>query len=158
MKRVNYFFTICLSFLLSCSEDIVPSPYTYTKVFTGENSKTWAVKFLEETLDGKVIDRFTISCASDDKYIFYANAERKYEALTGTKKCYATPEANKIENVWSFTNSTATLTMLLPFFSTTTAYPFIVREADSNTMELEIFLDEANTQSYRIHFESIAED
>ena len=48
--------------------------------------------------------------------------------------------------------------MLLPFFSATTAYPFIVREAENKTLELEIFLDEENTQSYRIHFESIAEE
>lgn len=157
MKSARSFLAICL-LLISCSEDIVPTPYTYTQVFTGKKSKTWAVKFLEETLNGKVVDRFTISCASDDKYIFYANTERKYEAQTGTKKCYTTPEPSIIENVWSFTNATATLTMLLPFFSTTTAYPFIVREAENKTLELEIFLDEANTQSYRIHFESTAEE
>lgn len=158
MKSASSFLATCLLLLLSCSEEIAPSPYTYTQVFTGKKSKTWTIKFFEETLNGKVIDRFAINCASDDKYIFYANAERRYEALTGSIKCYATPEAATIENVWSFTNSTATLTMLLPFFSATTAYPFIVREAENKTLELEIFLDEENTQSYRIHFESIAEE
>ncbi len=158
MKSAYSFLAICLLLLISCSEDIVPSPYTYTQVFTGKNSKTWAVRFLEETLNGNVVDRFTISCATDDKYIFYANTERKYEVLTGTRKCNPTSEAGTIENVWSFTNSSATLTMLLPFFSATNTLPFIVREAEKKTLEIEIFLDEENTQSYRIHFESIAEE
>lgn len=142
---------------LSCSEEIVPTPYTYTKVFTGENSKTWKIKLLEETFEGKVIDRFTLSCAADDKYTFYANSEHTMEVLTGTLKCDSTEPA-LITDVWTFSNASATLTMLLPFFSVNFTTPLIVRAADDDEMELEIFFDEENTGSYRIHFEVIDQD
>lgn len=160
MKRVISIFTvsILIGTLLSCSEEIVPTPYTYTKVFTGENSKTWKIKFLEETLDGKIIDRFSVSCASDDRYIFYANTEHKFEALTGTQKCSGTTEPNTIQDTWTFTNASATLTMILPFFSPTSAVPLIVRDADKDEMEVEIFFNDDNTGSYRIHFEVVDEN
>ncbi len=143
---------------LACSEEIKPTPYTYTTIFTGENSKTWKLKFLEQTLDGEVVETFNIACASDDRYIFYANTERAYEAVTGSQKCYQDPEAAVISDSWSFTNSSATLTMLLPFFSTDFSLPFIVREVKKNKMELEIFFDETSTESYRIHFDAVDED
>jgi hypothetical protein len=159
MKKIIVLFSafIVLVSALSCSEELVPTPYTYTKVFTGENSKTWKIKFLEETFEGEVIDRFPLSCAADDKYTFYANSERTFEVLTGTLKCDST-EPGLIEDVWTFTNASATLTMLLPFFSVNFSTPLIVRAADKDEMELEIFFDEANTGSYRIHFEVIDEN
>ncbi|HOY49437.1 MAG TPA: hypothetical protein PLJ60_15615 [Chryseolinea sp.] len=148
-------FMVALNF--SCSEELKPTPYTYTQIFTGENSKTWKLKFLEETLNGEIIETFTINCASDDKYTFYANPERSYEATTGSKKC-SDGEANTITDSWSFNNASATLTMLLPFFTTEGSLPFIVKEAKKNKMELEIFFDEEGTESYRVHFEATDED
>lgn len=158
MKRViSLSLALVVLSALSCSEEIVPTPYTYTKVFTGENSKTWKIKLLEETFEGKVIDRFTLSCAADDKYTFYANSEHTMEVLTGTLKCDSTEPA-LITDVWTFSNASATLTMLLPFFSVNFTTPLIVRAADDDEMELEIFFDEENTGSYRIHFEVIDQD
>jgi hypothetical protein len=140
----------------SCTEEVTPLPNQYSKVFTGTNSKTWKVKFLESTLNGKIDDTFTIACASDDEYIFFANPERAYQATTGTRKC-DTNESNTINDSWSFNNASATLTMVLPFF-TESSLPFIVREAKKNTLELEIFRDQENTSSYRIHLESSKEN
>ncbi len=154
-KLILYFILLALSF--SCTEEIVPTPYTYTKFFTGENSKTWKFKIIEETLDGKVIDRFSIPCAVDDRYVFFAATGHAYEAQTGNNKC-STSEENIIEDVWTFNNANATLTMLLPFFSTDGPLPFIVREVDKSGMKLEIFLDQENTNSYRIQFDVVSED
>lgn len=154
-------FTCIPAFMLlvfSCSEEIEPTPYTYTKVFTGENSKTWKINFLEETLNGEIIDRFSLNCATDDEYVFYANNEHSFEVSTGSRKCNEVPEPNFIEDTWTFTNANATLTMVMPFFTPDFALPFIVRDVDKDDMELEIFYDEANTGSYRIHFEAIDED
>ena len=80
---------ISLLFLIvgSCTEEILPTPYEYTKIFTGEKSKIWKLNFLEQTLDGKVEETFNVPCAIDDEYIFYANSERAYKATTGSKKC-----------------------------------------------------------------------
>ncbi len=148
--------SMLLLVVVSCTEEVTPTPYKYTTVFTGENSKTWKVKFLEYTLDGKVDETFNVACATDDKYTFYANSERGYKATTGSKKC-STDESDVINDSWSFNNASATLTMVLPFF-TESSLPFIVRAARKNKMELEIFLDEKNTSSYRIHFEATDED
>lgn len=157
MKSVYAFIFSMVLVGFSCTEEIKPTPYDYTTIFTGQNSKTWKLKFAEETLNGDVIETFNIACATDDKYIFYANTERSYEALTGSQKC-STGEANTITDSWSFNNASATLAMLLPFFTTEGSIPFIVREVKSNKMELEYFFDEENTQSYRIHFDAIDED
>ena len=150
------FVSILLILITSCSEEITPTPYSYTKVFTGATSKTWIVKFLEQTLDGVVKDTFNVSWASDDEYIFYANPERAFKATTSSKKC-STDEPDIIIDTWSLNNASATLTMVLPFFSLS-GLPFIVREAKKNDMVLEFFLDEENTTSYRIHLESIKEN
>ena len=149
---------ISLLFLIlgSCTEEILPTPYEYTKIFTGEKSKIWKLNFLEQTLDGKVEETFNVPCAIDDEYIFYANSERAYKATTGSKKC-ASDESDVIDDSWTFNNASATLTMVLPFF-TESSLPFIVREAKKNKLELEIFLDEENTTSYRIHLELFKEN
>lgn len=147
---------VWLLILGSCSEEVIPTPYQYTKIFTGENSKTWKLKFLEQTLDGDVEETFNVACASDDQYTFYANSERAYKVITGTKKC-AADESDVIDDSWTFNNASATITMILPFF-TESSLPFIVREAKKNKLELEIFLDEKNTASYRIHLESVSEN
>ena len=47
--------------------------------------------------------------------------------------------------------------MILPIFSDS-ALPFTVKEVDGDDMEVEIFFDETNTGSYRIHFEAIDEE
>lgn len=142
---------------VSCTEEIVPEPYTYTKVFTGENKKTWAVKFVEETLNGEIIDTFSIACSDDDQYTFYNNVERTFEVETGNQKCSDPEEADRIEDTWSYTIGSTSLTMILPFLTPDYSLPFIVREVDKTTMEAEIFFDN-NTASYRIHFSAVDED
>jgi len=158
MRSLSKLFIIILSVLIvnSCSEELNPTPYTYTKIFTGENNKTWKIKLFEETLEGEIIDKLLPTCVSDDKFIFYANSEHSFDAVSGSKKC-AEDEPDVTTNTWSFSNATATLTMVLPILSDN-ALPYIVREADAGDMEVEIFFDETNTASYRIHFEAIDEE
>ncbi len=157
MKKLFYLLLPALITFSGCTEEVTPTPYTYTKFFTGENSKTWKLKILEETLDGKVIDRFTISCAADDRYIFFAETGHAFQAITGNNRC-STEEQGLIEDVWTFNNASATLTMVLPFFGVFSPLPFIVRDVDKNGMVLEIFLDQENTNSYRIHLDVVDED
>jgi hypothetical protein len=141
--------------LISCSEEITPTPFTFTRLFTGENSKTWKVTLFEETLDGNVIDRFTIGCVTDDQYKFYANPERRTDFRAGANPCNP-PLPSLITDTWSYQSGTATLTMLLPILADF-PLPFIVREIEEDDMELEIFF-EGNAGSYRIHFDAIDED
>ena len=147
-----------LTGIFSCSEELKPTPYVYTKIFTGENSKTWKCKFLEQTLNGSITDTFTVSCSTDDLYTFFANPEHSYQVKTGLKKCFAPPEADVINDTWNFNNASATLSMILPFFDDTSPLPFILIDVTKSKMVTEIFLDQNNTESYRIHFESTNEN
>lgn len=140
----------------SCHETLEPKPFTYTQVFTGEGSKTWAITLFEETLEGKVVERFTVDCTTDDEFTFHATSDRLYEVRSGSKKCFADEPAITADS-WSFTNATATLTFILPLFSSS-PLPFIVQEVDDDEMTLEIFFDEEGTASYKIYFEVIDED
>jgi len=151
-----FLFSTCLIAAVGCSEEFTPTPYTYSRIFTGQNNKTWKVTLIEETLNGDIIDKFLPSCLTDDRYIFYANPERSLEAISGSRKCFE-DEADITTDTWSFSNATATLTMILPILSDN-SLPFIVREAEDDDMEVEIFFDETNTGSYRIHFEAIDEE
>jgi len=157
MKNIKII-TGCILFVAAsaCTEQITPTPYTYSQVFTGTNSKTWKLKFIEYALNGNVEETFNLPCATDDQYTFHAGSERAFQATTGSQKC-SSDESDVINDTWSFNNATATLTMVLPFF-TESALPFIVREAKKSKMEIEIFLDEAGTTSYRMHFEASTEN
>jgi len=141
--------------VVSCSEEITPKPFTFSKFFTGENSKTWKVTFFEETLNSKVVDRFNVSCVGDDQYTFYANPERETVFKSGATKCFNPPESSSITDSWSYQSASATLTMLFPIFADT-SIPFIVKDIDENDMVLEIFFGDGG--SYRIHFKAIDED
>ena len=157
MKRslFGYAIGIMLAFT-ACHEDLEPTPLTYTRVFTGEISKTWKLTIMEETQDGKVIDRFTVNCANDDRFIFYATSDRLYEVRSGNQKCFDGEPASRTDT-WSFNNATATLTILIPFLADS-RLPFIVKDVDSDDLELEIFFDEEGTGSYKLYFELIDEE
>jgi hypothetical protein len=60
-------------------------------------------------------------------------------------------------DTWSFNNATATLTIILPIFSSN-RLPFIVRKLDEDDLTLEIFFDQEGTASYRIYFELTDEE
>jgi len=155
--RQLFFGLFAFALLISCSEEIKPTPYTYTKLFTGENNKTWKIRYYEYTIDGDVEERFNVDCSADDEYTFYANPERSYEVDTGNNRCND-GELGLIVDTWSFTNATATLTMIMPAFTNEFGLPFIVRDVDDDDLEIELFLDQENTESYRIHLEAIDED
>lgn len=155
-KTIKILSLVLILGLISCSEEITPEPFTFSKLFTGENNKTWKVVVFEETLDGKVIDRFSVPCVADDQYTFFANPERRSEFKAGASKCFNPAEPSLIVDSWSYQSGTATLTMLLPIFADF-PLPFIVKEIDDDDMELEIFF-EGNAGSYRIHFDAIDED
>ncbi|MCW5912306.1 MAG: hypothetical protein KIT62_14645 [Cyclobacteriaceae bacterium] len=160
MKKVDQIIVLILtiSLLISCSEKIEPTPYTYSQIFSGKNQKTWIYKSIILWEEGKSDINYTlINCVSDDLYIFYADAEKKYEVTNGASKCSANEPDLILADTWSFINGGATLTIVIPFLSDL-ALPYIVREVSSSTMVLEIFINAGNTQSYRITFGSVAEN
>ncbi|MEJ1240180.1 lipocalin family protein [Chryseolinea sp. T2] len=139
-----------------CSEELTPTPYTLSKLVSGETSKTWKISLFEYALNDTVRTKFMEACLTDDRFKFYANTERLYETTAGRQLCFEGEQA-LTSSTWTFTNSNATLTMVMPIFDEG-VLPFFVRELKENKMVLELFLDQENTESYRIHFEKTDEE
>jgi hypothetical protein len=156
-RFIAYLFSFAfLAGLLSCTEEVKPTPYTYTKVFTSENSKTWKITKVSLSVTGKADEDIALStCEGDDRYIFYNNAERLYEVINGKTSCDADEPSTLVSYTWSFSNSGASLNIVIPHFFGNFIIPFIVRKATDKTMELEIFLNQENTISYVFYFESV---
>lgn len=156
-RSFTIFIVIALVSVMSCSEEFEPKPYTYSRFFTGQNNKTWKIKLVEDVMNGEVTDRWMADCLVDERFVFYANAEHSFEALTGSRKCFTEPEADQFVEAWSFNNATAALVMIIPFIADV-ALPYIVREVDENDLVVEIFYDQENTQSRRVHLEATDEE
>lgn len=157
-KSLKYSVWICSLlafsyFFMSCSEALKPVPLTYTKVFTGDDHKSWSIQYLQFKQEGKGDQTFGLdACQADDKYIFYANPDREYAIDNNSTTCTSDiGVSNSITDTWSFVNATATLTIIIPVFSDS-ALPFFVRSATDKQLVLEIFTDQSNTSSYRIYF------
>jgi hypothetical protein len=144
---------------LSCSEEVKPTPLTYTKVFTGQTSKTWSIDKVLVRKIGQDDQPVTLStCERDDRYIFYANDERLFEVDNGRLSCDATEKQTLVSYTWSFSNSNASLQMVVPHFFGNYIIPFIVTKATSSDMVLEVFADEKNTISYVFYFKLVNEN
>jgi hypothetical protein len=154
MKKVNTAIILLTIGLISCSEEIAPTPYTYSQIFSGKEKKTWIFESIVLWEEDKSEVTLTLdNCISDDLYIFYADSEKKYEVTNGATKCATGEPDLLLTDTWSFINGGATLNIILPFLSDLTL-PYIVREVSNTNMLLEIFIDQENTQSYRIAFKS----
>jgi hypothetical protein len=138
---------------LSCTEEVTPTPYTFTQVFTGETSKTWDLKKLSAKEKNKDVVTYNLNtCQGDDRYIFYANAERLYEVTNGRTQCNSEEEDLLISYTWEYNSATATLNMVLPHLFGYFIVPFTVVEITDKKMILEIPLNEENTTGYILEF------
>jgi hypothetical protein len=159
MKRILYFFAgIVIAVLFSCTEKIEPQPNLYARVFTGATRKSWHIRSIQLLEEGKGTQTFGLpDCLADDQYIFYANVEKTYEVTNGSTKCTTDEPDIIVSDSWEFSNANATMNIIMPLLSDS-KLPFFVRDVDDDELELEIFLDEENTSSYRINFRVIAEE
>lgn len=150
---MKYFIIIpCILVLLSCREEVEPTPFAFSKNFTGEVSRTWVVRNIRLVEEGKGDQIFTLqNCIADDEYIFYNNPEKLFEVTNGNQACNSEEPFLLVSDFWAYNSSNATLTLVLPFL-TDFPLPYIVREIEDDEMVLEIFLDENNSSSYRISF------
>ena len=155
IKIALYLFAIGIA--TSCSETVEPRPFTYSQIFSGKSSKTWKLKSIAFIEKDKPDQTFSLSnCLADDRYVFYANGERLYQVEDGTNKCSFSDPDILVSDTWSFVNATASLTIILPFLADF-PLPYIVKEVDNSKMVLEIYLDEAGTQSYQMTFNALTE-
>ncbi|HYC86634.1 MAG TPA: hypothetical protein VEB86_15485 [Chryseosolibacter sp.] len=144
--------------ITSCSEDVEVKPFTYSKVFTGENEKTWIIEQIAVKKQGTPDQYFQLDlCERDDRYTFFANEERAYTISNGALKCFSDEEDVYVEHTWSFVNAGAVLNIAIPRVFGNFVVPFIVTKATKTEMVLEIFANAENTISYEITMKSISE-
>lgn len=161
----NHFLTLAvgLSLLLfsRCSEITEPKPLTYTQLLTGTEKKTWSLVSFEVIDEGEAsgvvpaTNLFNGACEADDQFVFYANAERKYEFINGPTKCSSSEPDVLLTDSWNFTNANATLEFAFPVLSTGKV-PFIVKSLTETSMVIEIYLDDIQgiDASYRFTLSS----
>lgn len=159
-KNLLFYFLFLLIGSLGCTESAEPKPYSYSKIFTGEVSKTWKLDRLVFREKGKTDEILGLSnCEKDDLYTFYANDEKLFEVDNGTIAC-ASDNGNDllVSYVWEFNQAKASLSMVTPNIFGYFFIPFIVKDADDKAMELELFLDEDATVSYVLFFKLVDEE
>lgn len=146
----------------SCSEEIKPKPFEASKVFSGENSKTWKlVGFVARKTGSEDFVYDLNSCVKDDRYTFYANDVKLFEVHNGNIACNGDDDDPLLVSyTWSFNNSNASLSMVVPHIFGYFFIPFtvVVVNEDEDEMELEIFINEEGTESYAMYFEVVDED
>ncbi len=156
MKTKNTLYAALGMLLLTlsgCYETKEPKPLTYSQLLTGTEKKTWTLTSFEIIDEQKptgpipAANLFNNACEADDQFVFYANAERKYEYTNGPAKCAPTEPDVLLTDTWSLVNATATLEFAFPVL-TTQKLPFIVKNLTATSMTLEIYLDDLDA-SYR---------
>jgi hypothetical protein len=158
MKKGLYIIALLSYVVLSCSEKLDPQPNDYSKAFTSDVRKGWQIRSIQLLEDGKGTQSFGLpQCLADDIYFFYAGIEKSFEISNGNTKCSAEEPDIIISDTWEFSNANATMNIILPLFADF-KLPYFVREVDETEMELEIFLDDENTSSYRINFRAVDEE
>jgi len=159
MKKITKTWVAMLMFLpvlISCREELDPEPFTYTKLLTGEVSKTWRMTGISILEEGEATQNIPLpdeDCVFDDEYIFYANDEKKYEILNGPLKCDEEETDVVVTDRWAFSNANATLEIILPILSIDFTLPFIVKSLTEERLVIEIFFDGG---SYRFSFQPIS--
>jgi hypothetical protein len=148
MKKITILFMFIAA---GCTEQPEVTPYTYPKVFTGEEKKGWSIRSFQYTEEGKATQTGQLDdCLADDLYIFFANNERRMEVRDNSVKCNPGDADLIAEGSWSFVNTNATLTMPFPLLADF-PLPFVVRSIEDDRMTIEIFFADGKS-SYRFNF------
>lgn len=143
-----YLVFLPLMILLSCSEEIKPTPTTYSKLLTGEESKTWRMVALSITIiEGGTKYQIPVenSCADsidyyDNYYTFYANPERTLEVSEGPEKCDFN-ETYSLVDTWALDNATATLTFVFLPLTAEFRFPYTIKDLTERKLTIEAYTE-----------------
>jgi hypothetical protein len=139
-----------------CSEEVKPTPVTYTQLLTGTEKKAWrlnTVRIIDDGEDsGNLSARQAVNnCRADDLYVFYANDLKTFEAQEGASTCIPGTPQVYVEDTWSLVNATSTLTFVMPILTTEGALPFVIKSLTENTLTIEYYFGTIDL-SYRFTF------
>jgi hypothetical protein len=113
LSRAGISFLLLAAVLMGCSEELDPKPAEYSKLLTGEKSKTWSLTrlyfvFENEQFDPVDITNLLPQCERDDQYTFFREG-KVLEIQEGPSKC--NPEDNDLiaRTTWDIVNANASL-------------------------------------------------
>ncbi|HYG40921.1 MAG TPA: hypothetical protein VD908_19990 [Cytophagales bacterium] len=146
--------SFCLLFLLSliigsCSEKVEPDPPTFSKLLTGDSSKTWRMTSISITVrEGNKKYEFSIEndCSDsidyyDNYYTFYANAERTMEITEGPEKCEFFEELHLVD-YWAIENASATLTFVFLPLGGQFRIPWTIKDLTERKLSIEFYTED----------------
>jgi hypothetical protein len=144
----------------SCREEVVPEPYTYSQRLTGKTKKTWRAVSYQALKEGGETFDFSLSfCRRDDRYVYYAGTERKFEYVNGAVPCGNEPNgAVLLEDTWEVINNAATVQTFFPPLLGGGKAAFIINKLTKTEMVLDLFANEENTIRFRVFYESVSEE
>ncbi|HRG09457.1 MAG TPA: hypothetical protein PLJ08_12865, partial [Cyclobacteriaceae bacterium] len=61
MKKVDILILLLIVGVMSCSEEIEPTPYTYSQIFSGKEKKTWVFESIILWEEGKSDFSYTLT-------------------------------------------------------------------------------------------------
>lgn len=154
LRNVFQLLTFLLIATYGCSEKHDPQPYTFSKMLTGDASKTWRLSGYQIVEAGKEPISFNLNdpndpdyCLYDDLYTFYADEGRTLEISQGELKCLDAPDIYYTGD-WALVNATATLNFASLFFG---VGGYTIKRLTQQSMTLELYVREFNF-SYRLTF------
>ncbi|MDO1448550.1 hypothetical protein Q0590_19895 [Rhodocytophaga aerolata] len=135
-----------------CTEEVKPTPYTYSQLLTGTTSKSWRLTGIQLIEEGKQPFSFNIpnDCVYDDLYVFHADKDRTFEIKEGASKCDSNDPDVFFTDTWSIVNATSTINFLLPLLPSGT---YTLKNLTENSFTMEYYFEEDN-YSYRFIFTS----
>jgi hypothetical protein len=112
---IRNIFKIAFAVLLfmGCSESLEPKPATYSKLLTGDNSKSWVLSnlyfvFEDDQFDPVDITDLLLPCEQDDLYTFYREG-KVLEITEGGTKCDPDNPDLIARTSWDIVNANASL-------------------------------------------------
>jgi len=155
--------TATVPLFLGCSERPEPQPATYSQLLTGTTQKAWrlvSVRVIDDWQDSGPINigGLLAPCEADDQYVFFANAERRFEYQDGLSKCDPTDPNILLSATWSLVNASASLEMPIPPFFGGAALPLTIKSLSETSLVVELYFDRITPDrlnaSYRFTFNS----
>jgi hypothetical protein len=139
-----------------CSEEVKPTPLTYSQLLTGTESKSWRLTNIRVFDAGDDSGPINVQqnfepCVADDLYVFYANDIKSFEVQEGASKCNAADPDVFVENNWSVVNATATVSFVMPLLTTEFPLPFTLKSLTESAMTVEFYFEDLDL-SYRFTF------
>ena len=115
MKRKFWYIIVASAIVIGCSEDLEVVPATYSKLLTGENSKTWikvgeTYTFADERFTQRELDLLEglPPCAKDDLYRFIRDG-KALEVSEGASKCDPDDPDIIATTSWDIVNATTSI-------------------------------------------------